>query len=157
MIDPISAPPIAPDNDTVRARWPSHAVATLTRMAHGSAPSIAVLDASNASTDIRLPSHSTTAAEAGTVSLSSRRMGIVSTSAAINAAASGAATVNIIEGGGTTAGRVHHESATAPMPPQTTNAAVPATLLSRFHGRRPRLNADVISGTGGSRTAFTVV
>ena len=29
MIDPISAPPIAPDNDTVRARWPSHAVATL--------------------------------------------------------------------------------------------------------------------------------
>src|SRR5258706_15422801 len=140
MIDPISAPPIAPDNDTVRARWPSHAVATLTRIAHGSAPSIAVLDASNASPDIRLASHSTIAAEAGTVRLSSRRIGIVSTSAAINAAASGAAAANIIDGAGTTAGRVHHASATAPMPPQTTNAAVPATLLSRFQRNRPPLN-----------------
>ena len=107
----------------------------LTPIAHGSVARTAARVASIDADDIRLPSQRTTAAVAGTDTLSSSRIGIVSTSAAASAAASGATIVNIIDGSGVTAGRVHQASATAPRPPQTTKAAVPATLLSRFHGR----------------------
>src|SRR5438046_1024790 len=137
MTQPTSAPPTAPDSDTVRARYPSHAVTTLTPIAQGNAARIVARDASIDDDVIRLPSHSTMPAAAGTDTLSSSRIGIVSTSAATSAAASGTTMVNVIDGGGVTAGRVHHASATAPMPPNTTKAVVPATLLSRFHGRRP--------------------
>src|SRR6266576_3621814 len=83
---------------------------------------------------MRLASHRMAAAVAGTEMLSSRRTGSVSTSAATAAATSGAAIVKVIDGGGATAGRVHHASATPARPPHTTNATVPATALSRFHG-----------------------
>src|SRR5258708_28267850 len=108
MIDPISAPPTAPDNETVRARWPSQAVATLTPIAHGSAARTIAREASIDANDIKVPSQRTMAAAAGTDTLSSRRIGIVSTSAAASAAPIGAANTNVIDGRGVTAGRVHH-------------------------------------------------
>src|SRR5579872_1990686 len=133
MIAPTSAPAIAPDVDTVRARWPSHATITLTAIAHGSAWRTIAGTASNASTVIRLASHNTTAAVAGTERLSSRRTGIVSTAAATSAAAPGAIAMNHDDGGGVTLGAVHHARAVAAAPPAMTNARLPPTVLSTFH------------------------
>src|SRR5689334_8664088 len=76
----------------------------------------------------------TAAAVAGTEMLSSRRTGIVSTNAAVTAARRGATITNIIGGSGAIAARVHHARAIPPEAPNRMNAAVPATLLSRFHG-----------------------
>ncbi len=110
--------------------------------AHGSAAITLPRERSSDSGVIRLASHSTSAAVSGTEMLSSSRIGIVSTSPASTAAASGAAIVNAIGGSGVTAGRTHHASATAPAPPHTMNASVPAIDLSGFHGRRPDGTAE---------------
>src|SRR4051794_21303970 len=88
------------------------------------------------STRIRLPTHSTAPADAGTEMLSSRCTGIVSIIAAASAATIGAPIVKASGGSGDTAGRTHQASATAPILPQIANAVVPATVLSGFHGSR---------------------
>src|SRR5207245_2766884 len=100
IVMPMSAPTIVPDIDTVPARYPSQATTTLTAIAHGSADRSAACEARNAAGDIKLASHSTSAADAGTETLSSRRTGIVSTNAATTAAASGARTSNQSDGSG---------------------------------------------------------
>src|SRR3954471_23983900 len=138
MIAPTTAPAMAPARETVRARYASHPVTALTPIAHGSAATTAPAAAATDAALIRLAIHSTTAAVAGTVMLSSSRTGIVSASAARTVAASGAAIANANGGAGTTDGRTHHASATPAALPQTMNAVVPATDLSRFHGRRRR-------------------
>src|SRR5262245_54562559 len=146
MTMPTSAPAIIPDVETVRARKPSHAVTAFTPIAQGSADKTAGFAASTAVRSIRLATQSTTAAAAGTETLSSRRTGIVSTKAATPAAASGAPTVNTIGGGTASAGRTHQASAIAPGPPNAMNAAVPATDLSRHHGHR-RASSAGLAGT----------
>src|SRR5207344_1841724 len=45
-------------------------------------------------------------------------------------------------GNGVTDGRTHHARATAPAPPHTMNASVPAIDLSGFQGRRPDGTAE---------------
>src|SRR6185369_12021478 len=137
MIAPTSAPAAAPLRDTVRARYPSHAVSALTPMAQGSAATIAARAPANDAAVISVPIHNTAAAVAGTEMLSSSRTGSVSTSAASSVAASGAAIVKISGGTGVTAGRTHHANATPARLPKITNAAVPATDLSGFQGIRP--------------------
>src|SRR5947208_1588229 len=127
---PMSAPTIAPDIDTVRARYPAHATIALTPMAHGRAAAIVRSDASRAAGVIRLANHRTAPAVAGTETLSSSRTGIVSTSAATMAAASGATISNCHDGSGAIAGRVQQASATAPSPPHTAKAIVPAIVFS---------------------------
>src|SRR6266516_2054385 len=113
----MTAPTIAPDIDTVRARYPAHATITLTTTAHGSAAAIGRSEASRSAGVIKLANHKTAPAVAGTDMLSSSRTGIVSTSAATTAAASGAAISNCHDGSGVIAGRVQPASATAPIPP----------------------------------------
>src|SRR5437763_7960534 len=122
MVIPMTAPTSVPDIDTVPKRYPSHATTALTPIAHGSADRTVDCDPLTATGEIRLTSHNTSAADAGTDRLSSRRTGIVSTSAATTAAASGASTSNQRGGSGVTDGRVQHASATAARPPQTTKA-----------------------------------
>jgi hypothetical protein len=138
MIAPTSAPATAPRRDTVRARYPSHAVSALTPMAHGSAATISARAPANDSAVISVPIHNTAAPVAGTEMLSSSRTGSVSTTAASSVAASGAVTVHTIGAIGDAAGRTHHASATPAAPPKMTNASVPATVLSGFHGSRRR-------------------
>src|SRR5437762_1061243 len=111
MIAPMIAPPIAPDADTIFARYPAHAKITLTPMAPGSAASIGAEDRPTASAVMRLASQSTAPAVAGTEMLSSRRTGIVSTIAATIVAANGAHHTHDHAGGGSTVGRVHSASA----------------------------------------------
>src|SRR3954470_21171795 len=100
MITPTSAPAMVPERETVLARYPSHAVIALMPTAHGSADATALREADRAASVIRLPSHRTSAAVAGTEMLSSSLTGIVSTIAATSAATSGAAIVNAIGGVG---------------------------------------------------------
>src|SRR5256712_12584458 len=107
-----------------------------TATAHGSCASTFARAAAMASGVIKLAYHSAAAAVIGTEMLSSRRTGSVSTSAAVTAATSGPTMTNASDGGGVTASRVHSASATAPVPPNTTNAIVPETVFSRFHGKR---------------------
>src|SRR3954465_6184278 len=132
MTAPMDAPVIAPDNDTVRARKPSHDTNALTATAHGSAAMTAGRAAITDAAVTSLAIHITNAAVAGTEILSSSLIGSVSTIAAANAARSGAPITNPSGGSGVTADRVHHVSATPPSPPQIANAAVPAIVLSRF-------------------------
>ena len=146
MIAPTSAPPIGAGRATPFARdSPSHAVSALTPIAHGSAATIAGARAGQRRrASSGSPIHSTAAAVAGTEMLSSSRTGSVSTSAASNAAASGATIVNVDRrhrrrppAASTTRARL------PPTPPKTMKASVPATVLSRFHGRRPTMNAEL--------------
>src|SRR5436309_11804352 len=134
MMMPITAPPIRPDVDTVRARYPSSATIALTPMAQGRYLATAWREASAASTAIRLVSQSTAAATSGTEMLSSRRTGSVSTSAAAAAAAIGAVSENRSGGAGVSAGRVQPARPTPASAPNTENAVVPAMVFSAFHG-----------------------
>src|SRR5437867_9800121 len=129
---PMTAPTIVPDVDTVPARRPNQAATTLTRTADGSASIMAGAEAFTACELIKLASHRTAAAAAGTDTLSSSLTGMVSTNAATTAAASGASTSNASDGSGTTAGRVQQARAIAPPAPQTMNATVPAIVFSWF-------------------------
>src|SRR5437764_6355843 len=104
----MSAPTSGPDIDTVPHRYPSHATRALTAIAHGSADRTVDCDPVRATGEIKLTSHKTNAADAGTDRLSSSRTGIVSTSAATTAAASGASTSNQRGGSGATEGSVQH-------------------------------------------------
>src|SRR6476620_7847078 len=126
----MSAPTTVPDTDTVPARCPSAATTALTAIAHGSVETTADCEAANAAGDIMLINHNTSAADAGTDTLSSSRTGMVSTSAATIAAATGPRTSNQRGGTGVTAGRVQHASAIAPAAPQTAKAMLPAIVLS---------------------------
>src|SRR5262245_7457013 len=128
------APPTSPDSDTVFARYPAHDVTPLIARAGTILPAIASPALSIDAAVVRLHSHRTVAAAAGTERLSSSRTGIVSINAATSAAASGAATTNHHDGGGATAGRVHAAQATAPRPPNTMKPIVPATVFSPFQG-----------------------
>src|SRR5882672_11542095 len=157
MIVPTTAPATAPDRDTVCARYPSHAASTLTHSTHGAAATTALRAADTAAASIRHATHSTPPAVAGTVMLSSSRTGTVSANAAATAATSGATIVNAIGGGGATAGRVHHASATPAIPPKTTNASVPAIVLSGFHGRCPRLTAELAERAEKRVSAFSAI
>src|SRR5262245_14678878 len=134
MTTPIAAPPIMPARVTVFARYPSHATTAFTASAHGSVVRSHGVAASIDCADIRLPSHNTPAAVAGTDTLSSSRAGIVSTKAATTAAATGAAMTNDSGGIGVIAGRVHQASATPAIAPQMMKPIVPAIVFSRFHG-----------------------
>src|SRR5205085_2631170 len=106
MVIPMRAPTTVPDNDTVPARYPSAATSALTAIAHGSVDTMAGCDAANSAGDIMLINHNTSAADAGTDTLSSSRAGMVSTSAATIAATTGPSTSNQRGGTGVTAGRV---------------------------------------------------
>src|SRR6266581_313613 len=134
MIVPISAPPIMPDIETVRARYPSRAATRFTTMAHGRCAATACHDAAAASAVTVLASHSTADALNGTEMLSSRRTGIASTSAPAAAATIGATSENSNGGTGVTEGRVQHASATPASEPNTKKPAVPAIVFSAFHG-----------------------
>src|SRR5678810_164116 len=106
----------------------------LTASAHGSVAKIDGNASCSTAAEPMLANHRTAAAVAGTEMLSSSRTGMVSTNAATTAATTGARIVNVIEGWGSMAIRVHQASATPPIAPKPMNAAVPAMLLSRFHG-----------------------
>src|SRR5437870_2454927 len=62
----MAAPTSVPDIDTVPKRYPSHATRALTPIAHGSADSTIDCDPVKATGDVRLTSHNTSAADAGT-------------------------------------------------------------------------------------------
>ncbi len=141
MIAPTTAPPIAPDTETVFARKPSDAQARLTPNAHGSAATTDADDAATASALIKLVNHSTAPAVMGTEMLSSSRTGSVSTSAAAVAAASGAQMIHAHDAGDAMAGRVHAANVTAAAPPMVTKATVPAIVFSRFHGKAREASA----------------
>ena len=128
--NPSSAPSIAPDSETVRSRQASPAMSTLTTRAGAKASAMPGHADHHASPVTRLPPHSTEAAAAGTLMLSSSRTGIVSTSAA--AATTGAMRPNASGGNGVMAGRTQSASRTPATDPVTTNVTVPAIVLLRF-------------------------
>src|ERR671934_2482514 len=103
---PTTAPPKAPEIETVPARKPSHAMTVLNATAHGRVLSTSSFELAHTSGEIRAISHRTTAAANGTEMLSSSRTGIVSTNAAATAATIGATSENITGGRSAIDGRV---------------------------------------------------
>src|SRR5262245_31105545 len=113
MMIPMTAPTIAPEADTAATRAPAHATTTLVNTAAGSAGRTSGKPPVTDSGVTSVAPHSTAAAVAPTVRLSSRRIGRVSTNAAVMAAASGASMMNVADGGGAEDSRDHHARTTA--------------------------------------------
>src|SRR5262245_11969859 len=140
---PTTAPPTAPEIDTVPARNPSHAMTALSTTAHGRVLSTSSFELTHTSGEINAISHRTAAAANGTEMLTSSRTGIVSTNPAASAATTGAARENVSGGSGAIDGRVHSASATPAMLPKAMKATVPAIVLSLFHGSGLGKNAEI--------------